>query len=123
MALDLPYDDFERITDLLRFDAHCDFAEPPFSTNLEKYGIVSGGTDCVKQMQEHSELHQRCVRDGIIRPDPDFHVGELVPVAFGNQTVFLKFCVGHLFAFYGKYQIDGSECEIFEPWESIGNQW
>ncbi|HTX96333.1 MAG TPA: hypothetical protein VME67_16605 [Mycobacterium sp.] len=121
--LDLPYDDFERITDLLRFDGHCDFADPSFATNLDKYRLGSRGTDCVKQMKEHSELHQRCLRDRIIRPDPDFHVGEFVPVAFGNQMIFLKFCVGHLYAFYRKYQIVPDECEIFGPWETIGNQW
>jgi hypothetical protein len=114
-----PSQSFESIAEMLKTDGHCDFSEPPFSTNLQRHRM-SPAEDCVKKLADLVRCYFECVEMNI---EPAFLIAELVSVAFGNQVVFLRFCTDHFYGFYRKYQIDRDECEIIEPFEGIGNYW
>jgi hypothetical protein len=114
-----PGQEFDEVVVRLETDAHCDFSVLPFATNLEKYRF-DRGKDCVAQLTEMREGYFNTLK---MKMQPTWRIGELFPVSFGNQIVFLKFCTNHLYAFYRKYQINQNECEIIEPWENEGNHW
>jgi hypothetical protein len=114
-----PSQSFGDVARLLATDARCDLSVVPFSTNLERYRF-DAGRDCVAQLAEFERAYFKCLE---MQMEPTWVVGELFPVAFGSQVVFLKFCSGHLSAFCRKYEIDFNECQILEPWENEGNHW
>ena len=126
---------FDQVAAELAEDVHCDLADMPFSRKLQQYKTI-GKFDCVGEMAEQVARHRSQTdfyenelkimahryRDSLKRPDSLF-VGNLFPVAFGNEIVFLKMCIGHWLAMASKYEIQIRECDAEEPWEGPGNWW
>lgn len=123
---------FDYVAELLAADVHCDLNIDPYRKKLEPFK-VGGRLDCFEDMAEQVESHSKrlayyesfdpALRGNLTRPEP-LAVGQLFPVAFGNQVVFLKLCHGHAMALASKYQIEvRGQCGIEEPWESVGNHW
>lgn len=130
-----PSKSFADVVKELWADVHCDFSEPPYARKLLPHKSI-GKTDCIVELAEDAacqrslhdsyEREMRVVdsryRHKLSRPAP-LSVGLLFPVAFSNEIVVLKFCAGHALALFAKYGIQTDQCDIEEPWESVGNYW
>lgn len=134
----VPQLSFDYVAETLAADCHCDLSVDPYAKKLEPFKTI-GPLDCFDDMRE--EIENRRKLHGYALAELDMNLsrerrrevekrlsepastGQLFPVAFGNQVVFLKLCAGHAFALASKYQIQVRECAIEEAWEGVGNHW
>jgi hypothetical protein len=122
---------FGDVAETLAADCHCDLNTEPFRKKLQSFKVI-GRLDCFEDMAEQVENHSERLayyesfdpqyRGSLTVPE-SLVVGQLFPVAFENEIVFLKLCAGHAFALASKYQIEIRGCAIEDSWEGIGNYW
>ena len=113
---------FDAVAALMAYDAHCDLTGPPHALNLQPHRPFPV-KDCQAEMARWAETRRQAVATHATAFDPDFRVAQTLPVAFGNQVVFLNFCGDHLAAFCRKCEINPDKCHIDESWEAPGNYW